>query len=330
MFNYYYKNILEHYKYNKEYLINQILANKLVVTDEMIVCGWHEPVFPPVAGANYNDIVERVDSHMYGYRGQVFKPSSFITPSGRIYTNLTSASGKEYNFQSLPKKSRAEIRWEERNLSNYDVSASQLRIAMALRGRILPPETSPWDELVKRVRAEKFDAYPSRQLRPFIKRVALQYVKGIKGIDITAYWIEETKIDPQPPLGGVKALIETELLRLYPELAKPLSLASHTPDGYLVCSKAPKNQRERFRTKKIKRTPSGKPIDTHFFIDKYLKPTVSNYLEAMEAYVLRRVIQSIPTEHPVLTVHDQVYVLAEDMPAVEKSFSLEISELRNV
>jgi len=31
-----------------------------------------------------------------------------------------------------------------------------------------------------------------------------------------------------------------------------------------------------------------------------------------------------------LTVHDQVYVLAEDIPAVEKSFSLEISELKNV
>jgi len=327
MFNYYYKNILEHYKYDTEYLINRICTDKLVVTDEMVVCGWHERVSPPYAGASHHDVIERVDAHSYEYRGEVYTPNSFVRPSGRLYTDLKSSSGKEHNFQSLPKKTRSEITWNGERLSNYDVSASQLRIAMALKGNVLPTDTSPWDELVARVRKAKFDAYPAEKVRPFVKRVALQHVKGVKGIDITDYCKEETKIEPHPPLKGVKKLIETELVSLYPELANPLALASHTPDGYLICSKAPKDQRERFRTKKIKRMPSGKTIDTHFFIDKFLEPTLSNYLEAMEAYVLRRVIQSIPKKHPVLTVHDQVYILEKDLSGVEKEFYSQISRL---
>ena len=330
MYDYHVREILEFYEWDKEYVIRTILKNNLSVSDDHFVAGWHEEIYPPWTAPSYRALMCRLDGHKYQYQKNEHSVVSWVVPSGRIYTNLVSPSGKKTNFQALGKRARHSVRWQGQELVGSDLSASQLRVALAIRGEFIDGSSSPWDNLVDRVATKVLGDVPKSKLRPFIKRVALQFVKGVKSIDLTSYWEEEVSIVPRPILKGVKAVIEGELIELYPSLRSNLPALIRTPDGYPIGMHVkPKDAANefRFRTKRIKRSPSGRAIDTDYYLSVPSPLKSGHILEAMEAYILRQVINVVPVAHPVLPCHDELYVLQKDQDLIERAFAMHLKEL---
>lgn len=326
MYTYHLKNILESNDYNNEAVIAKLKTWDCTYTKSKdkhlngLVTGWQERLIPPHAPADYLNLIQRLDNGFeYEYLGETFKPTSRVQNSGRIYTTMVSDKRK-LCFQAQKPKERALFSWNGNSLQNFDVSASQLRIAHALRGVILPFGISPWDSL--NVEHPVIDSLPTDIARELKKTVALLLVRGENKLSYKRIWTEkiEASYEDMPPLGGYQHAVAVALLTDFPALNSKLALFDQTPDGYFISHKSATFSKHEIQSRPLE-------IKTSFRRYNSEPPTEGNILEAMEAYVMRQVIRSLPTDSPVLTCHDQIYVLPEYKELISISFELEIRRL---
>jgi hypothetical protein len=321
MYTYHLKNILECNAYNNEIVLNKLKAwgCKYEKTTGLVT-DWHERLIPQHAPSDYLDLMSRLDDGFeYEYAGDIFKPTSRVQRSGRIYTTMTSAT-KKLNFQSSKSAERCKFTWNGLSLENFDVSASQLRVALALRRCTLPLSLSPWDTLQVEHPINEF--LPSDIARELKKTVALLMIRGEKSISFKRIWLEkiEAPLDAMPSFRGYKNAVAVALLTDFPCLNTSSLGLSSTPDGYAITHRSNIFKRHDIHSRLL-------GIKTTFRRYESEPPTEANTLEAMEAFALRQVIRSLPRTSPVLTCHDQVYVLASDIPTVVASFESTLSEL---
>jgi hypothetical protein len=326
MYTYHLKNILESNSWNNRLVIEKMKKWDCSVEKEPIpgtvrvniwVHGWQERLSPPHAPTDYFKLIDRLDQGFeYEYEGASYVPTSRVSRSGRIYTSLTSTESY-FNFQASKSKARAAVSWRGKQLKSFDVSASQLRIALALRGLVLPAKVSPWDELVIDHPAEDWvTADIARELK---KSVALLLIKGQKKFDIPKMWAEKVGASEEfrPVLKGYTKAVWHSLLIAYPVLKDALEPIDKTPDGYRISKKSKAYRKHDFHSRPYKIKTSFKDFASE-------PPTENNILEAFEAYILRQVIGSLPTEAPVLTCHDQVYVLNDHLARAKEEFDQKI------
>jgi hypothetical protein len=279
-----------------------------------------EQLIPPYSPVSYIDLINRLDdSFEYQFEGEIYKPTSRVQRSGRIYTTMTSPT-KKLNFQSTKSKDRGNFTWKGLPLESYDISASQLRVALALRGGTLPTSSSPWDTL--NVEHSANDLLTNEMARELKKTVGLLLVRGENRIDYKRVWLEkiEAPIEDMPNLAGYKNAVELALLDDFPLLNSRLLKIKTTPDGYEITHRS-----KAFKRHDIQSRPLG--IKTSFRRYESEPPTESNILEAIEAYVLRQAIRALPVDSPVLTCHDQIYILKSDVPKIISSFDISFKEL---
>lgn len=314
MYTYHLKNILECNGYN-----NKVVLDKMKIWGceydraSGLVTNWQEKLIPEYAPFDYLELISRLDDEfLYEYDGETFKPTSRVQRSGRIYTSMTSSKQK-LNFQASKSQERSKFTWKGQTLESFDVSASQLRVALALRGCCLPFSTSPWDSLI--VDHPVNDLLPADMARELKKTVGLLLVRGEKRVDYKKAWLEKIKAPAEhmPRLTEYKSATEIALLTGFPCLTAPLPVIKSTPDGYSITHRSAS-----FGKHHIHSRPLG--IKTSY--KKYTSepPTEANVLEAFEAYVIREVIRSLPHTSPILTCHDQVYVLNSDTSSARESF----------
>ena len=329
MYTYHLKNILESNSWNNKLVIEKLKQWGCSVVKEPIpgtdrvniwVHGWQEKLTPPYAPVDYLKLIDRLDREFeYEYKEESYVPTSRVSRSGRIYTTLTSAKSC-FNFQASKSKTRSAVSWRGKQLKSFDVSASQLRIALALRGQVLPAKVSPWDELVIDHRAEDWvTADIARELK---KSVALLLIKGQKKFDLPKMWAEKIGASEEyrPVLKGYTKAVWHSLLIAYPVLRDALEPIDKTPDGYRISKKSKAYRKHDFHSRPYK-------IKTSFMDFASEPPTENNVLEGFEAYVLRQVIRSLPPDTPILTCHDQVYVLHDHLAGVKEEFYRQISNL---
>lgn len=280
---------------------------------------WTEPYYPSYAPVEYLSLINRLDGQRFEYKGKVCVTESRIENSGRIYTNLVFEDGFSSNYQSLKEAERRSVLHDGKPLEMFDVSASQLRVALALRGKTLPFHDSPWDSLVSEVKHDELNDVDPVAKRRFVKRVALMAVKRIKNIDIKKMWDDEVGVPPKVNRKGVKQEIEHALFGIYPQLKDNIPLAALTPDSYKIQQEKGKYQLP------VKCRPLG--IDTKYFIPVYGDPTENNIVEAMEGWLLREAIRSLPEGAPVLTCHDEISTDKAYMSNVQHCWEEALSQL---
>lgn len=322
MYTYHLKNILESNSWNNKVVIEKLKRWGCSVVKEPIpgkregniwVTGWQERLMPGHVPPDYLKLIDRLDEgFQYELSSSIFTPMSRVSRSGRIYTTLCSRK-RRFNFQSASSEERGKVTWGGKKLENFDVSASQLRIALALRGQVLPSKASPWDVLEVDHNADKWVTEDvARELK---KTVALMLIKGVYKFDIPKIW--EKKIGAleefRPRMDGYRDAVLEGLLNAYPVLAEEIPPIRETPDGYRITKKAEIPRKHDFESRPFK-------VKTSFRDFGNEEPTENNVLEAMEAYVLRQVIRSLPPKSPVLTCHDQVYILGNDLVGVSDAF----------
>ena len=329
MYTYHLKNILESNSWNNRLVIEKMKQWDCSVEKEPIpgtvrvniwVHGWQERLSPPHAPTDYFKLIDRLDQgFVYEYEGASYVPTSRVSRSGRIYTSLTSTESY-FNFQASKSKTRAAVSWRGKQLKSFDVSASQLRIALALRGLVLPAKVSPWDELVIDHPAD--DQLTADIAREFKKSVALLLIKGQKKFDISKMWAEKIGAPEEfrPVMKGYSEAVWLGLLTSYPTLKDALEPVDITPDGYRISKKSKFYRKHEIHSRPYKIKTSFKDFASE-------PPTENNVLEAFEAYVLRQVIRSLPADTPILTCHDQVYVLHDHLAGVKEEFYRQISHL---
>jgi hypothetical protein len=327
MYTYHLNNILESNGDNNAVVIAHMKAWGCTFTKSKdrrlngLVRGWRERIIPPHAPRDYLKLIDRLDDGFeYEYAGETFRPTSRVQRSGRIYTAMSSGK-RVICFQAQPSKERALFTWKGEELEGIDVSASQLRIACALRGEFLPFSASPWDSLaVKHPVNEVLTHDLARELK---KTVGLLLVRGERRVDYKKAWLEKIKAPEEvmPRMAGYKGAVEAALLRDFPILGKAVPIIKSTPDGYTITHRSKKPIGKHH----IHSTPLGIKTSYHRYASE--PPTEGNMLEAMEAYVLRNVILALPVESPILTCHDQVYVLKSDRSNVGKAFELELRKI---
>lgn len=330
MYTYHLKNILESNGYNNEVVIAKLKAWGCTCEKEPLptmppssniwIHGWREQLIPPHAPLGYLDLIQRLDDNFeYEYSGETFKPISRVQHSGRIYTTIVSDKRK-LCFQAQKSGDRALFTWKGKSLKNFDVSASQLRIALALRGTVIPFDRSPWDDFV--VAHSAMDALPSDIGRTMKKTLALLMVRGNKNPSFINAWNDKigAPIAVMPKIKKFNIALKQALERDFPDLSTELEIFDKTPDGYKISRKSKIYQKHDIQCRSLHIKTSYR----EFFSEP---PQVGNLLEAMEAYVLRQVIRSLPTDVPVLTCHDQIYVLPEFKELISTSFELEIRRL---
>jgi len=328
LYTYHLKNILECNGYNNEAVIAKLKAWGCTYSKSKdkhlngLIAGWQEKLIPPHAPANYPDLIQRLDDGFeYQYAGETFKPTSRVQRSGRIYTTMVSDKRK-LCFQAQKSKDRALFTWKGEALASFDVSASQLRIAHALRGVVLPFGISPWDSL--HVEHPVMDTLPPDMARELKKTVALLLVRGERKLSYKRIWCDkiEAPYEDMPPLKGYQEAVAVALLADYPDLRFVFEGIDQTPDGYAITHKSKSFARHDIQCR---------PLDIKTTFKRYASesPTEGNVLEAMEAYVLRQVIRSLPIDTPVLACHDQLYVLPDFKESIERAFESEIKQLAN-
>lgn len=287
---------------DKRYVLNKIIEDRLEVYGKWYIKNWPENYIPPYAPSSYTVLINRINNQKFTYKGKEFNTNSRIESSGRIYTNLIGADDQVICYQSLKEIERKSVKFQDAELAMFDVSASQLRVALALRGVTLPFEDSPWDKIVIDVAHAEINHLNYLQKRNLIKRVALLSVKGIKNIDIKKIWQDETGVTPKVNLKGVKKNIEESLFSAYPELLEEPITPNKTPDGYTI------SHLKGLQTIPIKCRPLN--IDTKYHIPTYENPRFNNILEALEGWILRKAIKGLPSEAPILTCHDEISTLS--------------------
>jgi hypothetical protein len=326
LYTYHLKNILECNDYNNGAVIAKLKAWGCTYSKSKdkhlngLISGWQERLIPPHAPANYLDLIQRLDDGFeYRYAGETFNPTSRVQRSGRIYTTMVSDK-RRLCFQAQKSKDRALFTWKGKKLENFDVSASQLRIAHALRGVVLPFGISPWDSL--NVEHPVMDTLPSKMARELKKTVALLLVRGERRLSYKRIWCDkiEAPYEDMPTLKGYQDAVAVAMLIDYPALNSELKGFDQTPDGYAITHKS-----ETFSRHDIQ----CRPLDIKTTFKRYASapPTEGNILEAMEAYVIRQVIQSLPPDEPVLAVHDQLYITPALVPLVSDGFDSAIAKL---
>ena len=326
LYTYHLKNILESNDYNNEAVIAKLKAWGCTYSKSKdkhlngLITGWRERLIPAHAPSSYLELIQRLDDDFeYEYAGQSFRPTSRVQRSGRIYTTMVSGK-RNLCFQAQKSKDRALFTWEGESLSSFDVSASQLRIAHALRGVVLPFGISPWDSL--HIEHPVMDTLLPEMARELKKTVALLLVRGERKLSYKRIWTEkiEAPFEDMPPMGGYQDAVAVALLTAYPTLNSEIEGIDQTPDGYAVTHKS-----ESFAKHDIQCRPLG--IKTSFRRHPSEPPTEGNILEGMEAYVMRQVIRSLPREAPVLTCHDQLYALEKDIPLIKAQIENQIFNL---
>jgi hypothetical protein len=329
MYTYHIKNILEGNSWNNKLVIEKLKQWGCSVVKEPIpgtdrvniwVLGWQEKLTPAYAPADYLRLIDRLDRGFeYEYRAESYVPTSRVSHSGRTYTTLTSSKNR-FNFQASKSKTRAAVTWRGRPLESFDVSASQLRIALALRGQVLPPKVSPWDELVIDHPAD--DQLTADLARELKKSVALLLIKGVKKPPFQKIWAEKIGAPGEfrPVMKGYSEAVWLALLTSYPVLKDALEPIDKTPDDYRISKKSKFYRKHEIHSRPYKIKTSFKDFASE-------PPTENNVLEAFEAYVLRQVIRSLPADTPILTCHEQVYVLHDHLAGVKEEFYRQISHL---
>jgi hypothetical protein len=314
------RDLIVKYKGDKKYVLERIQNEKLVIVGKWYVKDWAEPYFPSYAPADeYLNLINRLDGQHFEFKGKPCKTESRVESSGRIYTSLIFEDGASINYQNQKAADRRSCLHEGVPLEMFDVSASQLRVALALRGRLLPFHESPWDDLVEEVKHDELNEIDHAAKRRFVKRVALMAVKRIRNPDITTMWNEEVRVPPKVSRKGLKSEIERALYKVYPELKEDIPSTTKTPDGYTI-----QQERSRYQLA-VKCRPLG--VDTKYFIPIYGAPTENNIVEAYEACILRNVIFSLPKGAPILTCHDEVSTHAPYIPVVQSSWESALNEL---
>lgn len=326
MYTYHLKNILECNGYDNEAVIAKLKAWACTYTKSKdkhlngLVTHWPERLIPPHAPADYLDLIQRLDDGFeYEYAGETFKPNSRVQRSGRIYTTMVSDKRK-LCFQAQKPKDRALFTWKGKTLAEFDVSASQLRIAHALRGVTLPFGISPWDSF--KIEHSATDLLPSDIEREMKKTIALMLIRGVEKPSIIGAWKDKIQapLEWKPNMVKYQDAIEVAILTDFPDLSTKLDRIDQTPDGYTISHKSKLFTRHDIQCRSL-------DIKTTFKRHASEPPTEGNILEAMEAYVMRQVIRSLPIDTPVLACHDQVYVLPEFKESVERAFEYEIQQL---
>lgn len=333
MYTYHLKNILECNGYSNEAVIAKLKAWGCTCEKEPLptipptcniwIHGWRERLIPPHAPSGYLELIQRLDDDFeYGYSGETFKPISRVQRSGRIYTTMVSDKRK-LCFQAQKSGGRALFTWKGKSLKSFDVSASQLRIALALRGTVIPFDRSPWDDF--RVVHSAMEALPSDIGRAMKKTIALLMIRGFKNPSFIEAWKDKigAPIATMPSSKKFNIAINQALERDFPDLSIELEMFDKTPDGYKISHKSKLYKKHGIQCRPLHIKTTYKK----FFSEP---PTVGNMLEAMEAYVLRKVIQSLPTGVPVLTCHDAVYSLPEYSENISKYFENEIEKLAKI
>lgn len=329
MYTYHLKNILESNKWDNKIVINKIKKWGCTIEKEPIhrtkrcniwVHGWREKIIPPHAPSDYLNLINRLDDDfVYEYAGETFKPTSRVQLSGRIYTTMTSAT-KRLNFQAAKSTERSKFTWKGLSLVNYDLSASQLRIALALKGCTIPLHISPWDSL--NVEHQLNEALPADIAREFKKTVGLLVIRGEKRIDYDRIWVEKigAPLKDKPSFKGYIDALKNALSNDFPALSSIYPSISITPDGYVISHRSKLINRHEIHSRPlgIKTTYKRHILET---------PTQGNILEAMEANVLRDLIRTLPIKSPVLTCHDQLYVLESDLNDLKKNADDVLSKL---
>jgi hypothetical protein len=218
LYTYHLKNILECNDYNNEAVIAKLKAWGCTYAKSEdkhlngLITGWRERLIPPHAPSSYLDLIQRLDDDFeYEYAGETFKPTSRVQRSGRIYTTMVS-DRRKLCFQAQKSKERALFTWNGHTLRNFDVSASQLRIAHALRGVILPFGISPWDSL--NVEHPVMESLPSDMARELKKTVALLLVRGERKLSYKRIWCEKiaAQYEDMPPMKGYQEAVAVALL----------------------------------------------------------------------------------------------------------------------
>jgi len=312
LYTYHLKTILESNGYDNASVIDKLKAWECKYVKDVsadgkvhpMVIGWKERITPAHVPSDYKDLISRLDDGFeYEWEGETYRPTSRVQRSGRIYTTMVSGS-KRLCFQGLDSDERMAITWKRTKLVQFDVSASQLRIALALRDVILPFSISPWDIL--KVDHPVEEELPTRLARELKKVVGILLVRGVRNFSFTQIWVEklEQNIEHRPMLKGYQGAVGTALLIAFPELDSELKDLDLAPDGYVISHRS-----DAFKRHDIQCRSLG--IKTSFRVYDSEAPTQGNKLEAMEAYVLRKAITALPPGTPVLTCHDQIYVLPE-------------------
>jgi hypothetical protein len=285
-----------------------------------LVKGWDEDSLPPYAPYNHSDIINRLDGQVFELEGKSFTTSNHIALSGRFYTTLHTDDG-EVSYQTLNPEKRGKFTWNEKPLQRFDVSASQLKVALALRGEVLPFDRSPWDEL--KVEHPALDTLSSKDRRKIIKKFGLFRVWEEDGFDVIKAWEEELgEQETRPALPGLKGAVWSAMEEAFPALKEPLSpLPYRTPDGYLILAKEGELQVP------IKSDTLG--INTTFRLPAYVHASASHVLEAMEGFVLREAIRALPVDAPVLTCHDEVVTLPEYINRVQEAWVQSLAMLQS-
>ena len=185
---------------------------------------------------------------------------------------------------------------------------------------MLPPKVSPWDELVIDHPAE--DRLTPDMARELKKSVALLLIKDVKKPPFQKIWAEKIGAPEEfrPVMKGYSEAVWLGLLTSYPVLKDALEPVDITPDGYRISKKSETYRKHDFHSRPYKMKTSFKDFASE-------PPTENNVLEAFEAYVLRQVIRSLPADTPILTFHDQVYVLQDHLAGVKEEFYRQISHL---
>jgi hypothetical protein len=297
------RDLIVKYRGDKRYVLDRILTERLEIRGKWFVKDWPDPYFPTYAPSTYVELMDRLDGQEFEFDGRSCITENRIEASGRIYTSLIFKDGTSINFQSLKEDKRWSVTSGGRALNGYDVSASQLRVALALRGKTLPIHESPWDELTPKVEHDELRRLPLTIRRKVVKGFALMMVKNIRNFNIKGKWDEIVNKPPHRNLIGLKKAIQEALEASYPALGIPLPVVVETPDGYGIS----KIENEWWLP--VKCRPLR--IDTRYKIPVYGKPDTNNVVEAMEGWVLREVLKNIPAEVPVLTCHDEVVTLPE-------------------
>lgn len=321
MYTYHLKNILECNAYNNNVVLDKLKEWGCTYEKTTnLVNGWQERLIPQHVPSDYLELISRLDNGFeYEYAGDTFKPTSRVQRSGRIYTTMTSAS-KRFNFQSTKSAERAKFTWKGFPLENFDVSASQLRIALALRGHTIPITVSPWDCLNVEHPVNEF--LPSDVARELKKTVGLLLIRGEKSIDYKRIWLEkiEAPIEEIPPLKGYKNAVTIALLNDFPAISMAVPDINVTPDGYAITRRSKAYEQHHIHSRPLN-------IKTSFRRYESEPPTEANILEAMEAFLLRDVIRTLPNESPILTCHDQIYSTAKSISKIKIEFDKTLTSI---
>lgn len=304
---------------DKKYVLDRILNENLTVEDKFFIKDWPEPFIPAYAPPSYLEIINRLNGQIFEHEGNSCKTENRIESSGRIYTSLIFDEGPAINYQNLREHQRRLITSNCSKLELFDISASHLRIALSLRGIIIPFDDSPWDDLVTEIKHTELNSIDPAAKRRFIKRVAIMAIKKIKNIDIKKIWKEEIETPPKENLKGIKKEIDNTLFKIYPEINTPSPRITSTPDDYLI-----RHEKSKYLLP-VKCRPLK--IDTKYYIPTYEDPTENNIIEAIEGWLLRELIRCLPHDAALLTCHDEILTNPQYISSAKSQWELSLNLL---